>query len=50
MDVNKMKEILKKEYGINSYEEFEEALKKSEGIDIGLFTTPIPDNEVKVIA
>lgn len=40
MDAAKMKEILKKEYGITNEEEFKEAVEKSAGIDVGLFTMP----------
>ena len=38
MDAAKMKEILKKEFGITSEEEFNDAVEKSAGINIGLFT------------
>lgn len=40
MDAAKMKEILKKEYGITNEEEFKQAVENSAGIDIGLFTMP----------
>lgn len=42
MDAETMRGILKREYGINSQEEFDEAFRKSPGIDIGLFTMPLP--------
>lgn len=42
MDVVRIKEILKTEYGINNNEEFEAAVKRSHGINIGIFTTPLP--------
>lgn len=38
MDANTMLEILKKEYGIASIEEFERELETFEGINIGIFT------------
>jgi len=39
MSVAEMREILKKEYGICSEAEFEDAVAKSKGIDIGIFTS-----------
>lgn len=41
MDIEKMKKILSEEYGINSAEELDEAMKKSKGINIGIFVSPI---------
>jgi len=41
MTAIEMMEILRREYGINSYKEFEERIG-SAGIDIGVFTEPIP--------
>lgn len=41
MDIEKMKKILSTEYGINSPEELDEAMKKSKGIDLAIFTMPI---------
>ena len=41
MDAAKMKEILKKQYGINNEEEFNAAVEGYAGINLGLFTTPI---------
>ncbi len=38
MSVEQMKEILKKEYGINSYEELNAAIENSTGLNIGIFT------------
>lgn len=38
MEAEKLKEILKKEYGINDEKEFDAAVKNSQGINIGLFT------------
>ena len=41
MDVEKTKEYLKTEFGIETVEELEEACEKTRDIDIGLFVTPI---------
>ncbi len=41
MDIVKLEEILSKEYGINTKEEFDEAVEKFIGLDIGIFITPI---------
>lgn len=41
MDVAKLKEILRTEYGIGSEKDFEDAVSKMPGIDIGIFTVPI---------
>ena len=41
MDIEKMKKILSTEYGINSPEELDEAMKRSKGIDLAIFTMPI---------
>ena len=38
MDVQKMLEILKRDYGIESKEELIERFESSKGIDIGIFT------------
>lgn len=45
MDVSKLKEILKKEYGISNEEEFETAVQKSTGINLGIFTMPLDRRE-----
>lgn len=45
MTASEMKEILRREYGINSMEEFEEELKKAKGIDISMFVQPIKERE-----
>lgn len=45
MDIEKMKKILSTEYGINSPEELDEAMRKSKGIDLAIFTMPI--NKIK---
>ena len=41
MEAAKLKEILSKQYGINSEEEFNMAVEKSAGINIGIFTTKL---------
>lgn len=41
MDAAKLREILRTEYGINSENEFDEAVKRSSGVDIGIFTLPL---------
>lgn len=41
MEAAKLKEILRKEYGINNAEEFDAAVKKSAGINLGIFTMPL---------
>ncbi len=43
MDATKMKEILRREYGICSEEEFDAAVSKSDGIDLGMFTIPFAE-------
>ena len=40
-DAAKLREILKTEYGINNDEEFEAAVEKSAGINLGIFTNPL---------
>ena len=46
MDVAKMKEILKNESGICDGEELDEAMSRSAGIDIGIFTMPLTMEDV----
>ncbi len=41
MDAAKMKEILKREYGICNENEFNAAVSKSSGINLGIFTLPL---------
>lgn len=41
VDAAKMKEILKTEYGICSESDFNSAVSKMEGINIGIFTMPL---------
>ena len=41
MDIEKTREYLKKEFGIQTVQELEEACDKMKDIDIGLFVTPI---------
>ena len=43
MDAATLREVLKKEYGINNDKEFEAAVKKSIGIDIGIFTVSLTE-------
>ena len=45
MDAAKMKEILKKQYGINNEEEFNMAVEKSKGINIGIFSMPFNEKD-----
>ena len=56
--VEKLKEVLKSEYGINNKEEFEAAVRNFAGINLGIFTQPLPEwsaeseyqKEIKVTA
>ena len=41
MDAAILRRILEKEYGISNEEEFETAVKKSAGINLGIFTMPL---------
>ena len=41
MDAAKLKEILKTQYGINNEEEFNVAVEKSLGVNIGIFSMPL---------
>ncbi len=45
MTADRMLEILKRDYGINSREEFYEAFRQMPKIDIGLFTKGRRDEE-----
>lgn len=47
MDAAKMKEILKTEYGICDEAEFNAAVSKSAGINLGIFTTPLTERSVR---
>lgn len=40
MDAAKLRQILKAEYGISNDEEFNAAVQKFTGINIGIFTMP----------
>ena len=42
MTAAEMRAYLKKEYGFNNDEEFAKAYNECKGLDIGIFTTPIP--------
>ena len=46
--VERLKEVLKEEYGICSQEELEAAMKDNEGIDIGIFTKELNINAMEV--
>ena len=41
-----MKEILKREYGIRNDDEFNAAVSKSAGINLGIFTLPLAERSV----
>ena len=41
MNAAKLREILKTEYGIKTELEFDAAVKKMSGINLGIFTTPL---------
>lgn len=41
MDAAKLRDILRKEYGIKSEEQFIAAVKSSVGINLGIFTMPL---------
>lgn len=43
MNTSNILDVLKKDFGINSLEEFDMALKNSKGLDIGIFTMPIKE-------
>lgn len=45
MNVARMKEILRKEYGICSEEEFEKAVYQSKGVNLGIFTIQVSRKE-----
>lgn len=41
MNAERMKEILKAEYGISNENDFLKAIENSSGLNIGIFTMPI---------
>lgn len=41
MDAAKLREILKTQYGIKDDNEFDAAVEKSSGVNLGLFTVPL---------
>lgn len=41
MSIDDIRKILSREYGIQSDEDFEEAVNASVGINIGIFTEPL---------
>lgn len=45
--MEKLKEVLKSEYGINNTEEFEAAVKDFAGINLGIFTQPLPERSAE---
>lgn len=47
MDAAKMKEILKTEYGICDEAEFNAAVSKSVGVNLGIFTMPLTERGVR---
>lgn len=47
MDAAKMKEILMTEYGIHNEKEFNEAVSKSVGINLGIFTMPLSERRIE---
>lgn len=46
MDAAKMKEILKSEYGISNEKEFDAAVSKMAGINLGIFTVPLTERRI----
>lgn len=48
MDAARMKEILKKEYGICNEKEFNAAVSKIVGINLGIFTMPLAERSVAI--
>ena len=45
--VEKLKEVLKSEYGINDKEEFEAAVRNFAGINLGIFTQPLSERSAE---
>ena len=41
--LERIKNILKTEYGIESREDFEEAVRSFQRINLGIFTAPLPE-------
>lgn len=46
MDAAMMKEILKSEYGISNEKEFNSAVSKMAGINLGIFTMPLAERNI----
>ena len=46
MEAAKLKEILEREYGIKNEEEFNEAVGKFRGIDLGIFNMPLNERRM----
>lgn len=47
MNVQEMKDVLRRKYGINDIEDLERAIAEAPGVDIGIFTKAIPGKENK---
>jgi hypothetical protein len=43
--VERLKEVLKEDYGINNQKELEDAINKFKGLDIGIFTQPFKNED-----
>ncbi len=41
MDVSRLMDVLKTEYGIENEKQFDEAVRESAGINLGIFTMPL---------
>lgn len=46
MEAAKLREILRTEYGISNEKEFDAAVKKFDGIDIGIFSMPLTERSL----
>jgi len=42
MDILKLREVLRKEYGIETEDDLQKAIKNCGGVQIGIFVSPIP--------
>ena len=45
MDADKMRRILKEEYGISNDRELRDAIQNFKGVNLGIFTAPISKEE-----
>ena len=50
MDADKLRIILKEEYGISSDTELDEAIEKFQGLNVGIFTVRIKDGQKSSVA